>query len=224
MFDALIFAAALTARVSAADVIAVALVVVLPLPLVLAAALVLLLSAFWRREPATGADWERVFLEGMVAELRGGATVRTAIGAAAHRVPELTASGWVRGAVAGRPLSEVALGMRREMVISGRAAAAALTFAADSGGASVGVFTSLAQQTDDVIELDRERRVASAQARLSAMVVSGAPLPILVWLASRGTLAELVGSAPGRLVLGAGIALEVAGIALTVLQLRRPRR
>jgi Flp pilus assembly protein TadB len=224
VFTGLIIAGALAARVPVIVVAILAAVLFAPMPLVVIG-FVCLAPVVWRRgRSRTRAHAESVFLRGVAAELRAGATLRMAMGAAADRTPELELSEWVRAAAAGWPLAELSMGLRRTLPVSGRAAAAAVEFASGSGGSASEVFSSLAAQTDEAIALDRERRLASSQARLSALVVGGAPLPVLGWLLARGTLADLLASRAGVLLLGAGLALVAIGTGITVFQIRRAAR
>ncbi len=177
-----------------------------------------------RSAPRTPADGdESGFLRAVAAELEAGATLRTALIAATDRTPGLALDDWVRRAAAGRPLADLAPQLGARLPVAGRAAAAAISFAAASGGASVGIFTGLAQQADDALAVQRERSVATAQARFSALIVAGAPVPVLVWLAVRGTFSELMAVPAGRLVLAMGIGFELSGIVTTVAMLRRAR-
>jgi Flp pilus assembly protein TadB len=84
--------------------------------------------------------------------------------------------------------------------------------------------TTLAARADDIGTLARERRALTAQARLSAWIVGGAPLGLLAILAVTGRLGGLLGDPVGRFVLGVGLALEFAGAATVVLMVRRSTR
>jgi Flp pilus assembly protein TadB len=166
-------------------------------------------------------DDESTFLRAVSAELYAGATLRSALVAAADRAPGLAIGDWARRASAGRPLTGLADVLRTRLPGAGRITAAAIAFASVSGGASHGIFAGLAQAADDARAVQRERSVATAQVRLSALVVAAAPAPVLVWLALRGTFAQLIAMPAGRIVLIVGLGFEVVGVAATVMMLRR---
>jgi len=219
-----ILAAATAVGVPGPGLASLALALLVPVPL--GAVLVVGSAAVAiRQRPGSGpTDAESIFLREVAAELRAGATLRTATVAAAERAHELDLVGWARHARAGLPMAQLAGPLGRRLPISGRAATAAVEFLTVSGAAAAEVFTRLAAQTDEAIELHRERAVASAQARLSAIVVAAAPLVVLLWLAARGALSQLLATGAGRFVLGAGMGLELAGIAVSMLMLRRSAR
>jgi Flp pilus assembly protein TadB len=166
-------------------------------------------------------DDESTFLRAVSAELHAGATLRTALIAATDRAPDLDLGVWARRATAGRPLAVLAEELRHRLPEAGRTTAAAITFASVSGGASHGIFAGLAQAADEARAVHRERSLATAQVRFSALVVAAAPIPVLVWLALEGTFGALIAMPAGQVVLVLGIGFEVVGIAATALMLRR---
>jgi tight adherence protein B len=175
-----------------------------------------------RREP--GPADEADFLRGIAAELAAGASLRTAVVAAADRAPALDLRRAVRLARAGFAADRIGEELRSSLPYNGRAAAAAFRLAAETGGATAGVMATLAARADEIGALARERRALTAQARLSAWMVGGAPLLLLAALGLTGRLDGLVGSVPGQAVLVVGLGLELAGIGAVALMLRRAQR
>ena len=74
------------------------------------------------------------------------------------------------------------------------------------------VFARLAERANADADLLRQRRVLTAQARLSALIVAGLPV---VWLmfGGVGRIVSLIDAGAG-VVAGLGITMEVAGMAL----------
>ncbi len=172
------------------------------------------------RGPGDEAD----LLRGISAELAAGASLRSAVVAAADRTPALDLGPAVRLAHVGFPASRIGEALRSALPLNGRLVAAAFRLAATTGGKAAGIMSTLAVRADDVGALARERRALTAQARLSAWVVGGAPLLLLVVLAATGRLSGLLSDPVGRLVLIAGGALELAGAAVVVLMIRKAGR
>ncbi len=168
-------------------------------------------------------DAEGAFLRAIAAELQGGATLRVALAAATERAPELALDEWARRVVAGRPLAALADQLRHHLPATGRRTAAALVLASTFGGASVAVFQGLGQQAADAAALRRERSAATAQVRLSVMVVAGAPIVLMVWLVGTGAIGDLAATSTGRLILGIGTGLELVGLVVVIVMVRRIR-
>lgn len=171
-----------------------------------AAVVVLLLANSLRGlvERNRSAPFDEVqFLTSVAADLRSGASVRTAIAGTAHHSSVAKAQ---RLAVAGAPLDEVAVAIE-DLPINGQRAAAALQVVARAGGRSAAVFDGLADRAMEAAERARERRALTTQARLSAGVVGGLPVVSLL-LGGADRIGLLIGSG------NAGIA--VAAIAVTM--------
>ncbi len=183
-------------------------------------------AAVWtRRGSATAGAGEAAFLRSLSAELQAGATIRSALAAAARTSHVTGLDVLTRLAPAGRPLPELAAVVRRSMPQVGIAAAAAINVVATSGARAAAVFGELAGQADAAIALERERSASTAQARLSAMVVAGIPVVGVLLVTATGRGHALAGSgAPGRLVMGVGAALLAAGSLAIVVMLRRAAR
>jgi tight adherence protein B len=182
-------------------------------------------TVWHRRTPAAaGPSAEADLLRGMAAELAAGASLRGALVAASDRAPSLDLRRAVRLAAAGFPAAEVGEALRDALPHNGRLVAPAFRLAAETGGRASGIMTTLAARADDVGALARERRALTAQARLSAWIVGGAPLLVLGALAAAGRLGPLAAAPAGRIVLAVGIGLETAGVAAVALMLRRAGR
>lgn len=222
MLTALTLSATLIAPIPLVAAVAIAAAATLPLPASAVATVALAVVALRRGRDDAGA--EGVFLHAVAAELRSGAVLRTALVEAAARTPSLELDTWVRRASAGVHLATLGGPLGARLPTSGRSVAAAIEVLADSGGSAATVFSRLAAQADDARVLQRERRAAGAQARLSAAVVAVLPVPVLAWLLARGSLAALTASTSGVVVLTAGVALELVGVAATAVLLRRGRR
>ncbi len=172
-----------------------------------------------------GPDDEARFLQGVAAELDGGASLRGALVEAAGRASRLDLQPVVRRAALGRPMAEVAAALRASLPLNGRLAGPALGLAAATGGRSAAVFSGLAVRAAAQGDLARERRSLTAQARLSAAIVAGAPLVLAAALAVGGGSASLLGLGAGGVALAAiGLGLELAGVAVVWWMIRRAER
>ena len=100
-----------------------------------------------------------------------------------------------------------------------RAAAGALVVASTMGGRSAAALDGLAASLRDRLGIAAEAQAQSAQARLSAVVVGGAPIAFVVFSAMVDPTAAglLVGTAAGRVCLALGLGFEV----LAALWMRR---
>jgi Flp pilus assembly protein TadB len=168
---------------------------------------------------------ETTFFNAMAAELRAGASLRVALGAAAARAPDLGLATVGRRAAAGQPAPAVAAELAHALPRNGRLAGAAFSLAAETGARAADVFETLAQRSANVDELDRERSTLTAQARMSALVVGGAPVALLVALIATGRAEALLEAGPvgwGIALVGGG--LEFAGLAVVGFMLRRAGR
>lgn len=117
---------------------------------------------------------EAVFLEGLAAELRGGASLRSAIADAAARTG-IDLAVPVRLAQAGRPMEDIAHPLGERLVVNGAVAGPALRLAATAGAGVAPLFDALALRAAEAADEERETRALTAQARLSAWLVGGAP-------------------------------------------------
>ncbi len=194
--------------------------------------LVLVGAAIWgvvaavqRRSPRVTPDSEATLFRAMAAELRSGASLRSALAEAAHRVPQIQLGRPVRYAEAGMQMAEIAEAVETQLPENGRLAAAAFRLSDWSGARVADTFDRLAERAAATAELARERRAATAQARLSAVIVGVAPLVFTVLLMATGRGAGLLehGSL-GWLVLGVGLGFETVGLVTVAVIVRRAER
>ena len=165
---------------------------------------------------------EAVVLASLAAELRRGASLRTAIEPAATRATDLDLAAAVRLAEAGAPIERVAAAFASALPGVGPLAGPALEAAAASGGGAARVFARLADRAGAHEELIGERGALTAQARLSAAVVGGIPCVVLGAMALSGRLAALGGSSVlGGVAVAVGSLLMLTGVALVVVLTRR---
>lgn len=160
-------------------------------------------------------------LEQVAAALRGGASISDAL-------DSLTADGLLAADVR-RIQARAALGLgladalttwpEERPIPAVRAAAGALAVAVTMGGRSAEALDGLAASLRERLGATAEARALSAQARMSAIVVGGAPLAYLAFSAitDPASANALVGSSAGRICLAAGLLLE----ALAALWMRR---
>ncbi len=163
---------------------------------------------------------EARFLAGIASELRAGAALRGAFEAAAQRAPELQLEPLVRLSLAGVPVSQLAAGVSELLQQNGRATAAAMRIAGETGGRTAAMFESLAQVAAEDRALYRELRAATAQAKISSLIVGGMPVGFLLWQAFTGRLLELASSGIGITILAIGLTLLASGAAVVGMLLR----
>lgn len=161
-------------------------------------------------------------LEAIAAELRSGATVASAVFAGAGAEGPLAADfAAIRARVElGASLTEALAAWASERdAPSVRAAAGALAVAGLAGGRAAEALDGLAASLRERLGVLAEARALSSQARLSAVVVGGAPLAYLCFSAAidRSSIELLVTTPVGAACLGAGLLLE----ALAALWMRR---
>jgi Flp pilus assembly protein TadB len=178
-----------------------------------------------RRRAAVGPDDEAALLRALSAELRSGASLRSAFAEAAHSVPSLDLAASVRVAAAGMPVDLVVDDLEETLPENGRLVGAAFRLSSWSGARVAAVFDNLASRATEAADLSRERRAATVQARLTAAIVGVAPLAISLFLfvAGRVSIPEGIGVL-GIVVVGLGLALEVMGLAIVGVIIRRESR
>jgi Flp pilus assembly protein TadB len=137
--------------------------------------------ARWRRRHSSHRSDEQQLLAAIHAELAAGASLRHAIAA----VGDHTESTDVRRlALAGAPMKTVVAALE-----AGPRVAAAIDVAARSGGRAAAVFQRLADRAAADVDLAREQRTLTTQARLSAAIVAGMPILWLLFGAGAGIVA-----------------------------------
>ena len=165
--------------------------------------------------------WEGAYLHAVAMELAAGASLRTALGAAADRAPELELGLVIRLAEAGAPLARLADALASALPQQGRVAGAALRTAGATGGRVATVFENLAQVSAEDRQLRRETRAATAQARISAWIVGGLPACYLGYQFFTGRVAELVQSPVGLGIVAVGGGFLVTGSSVVTVMVRR---
>jgi tight adherence protein B len=155
-------------------------------------------------------------LERVASELRSGGTIATAIGAGSTTDGALAADLAVVDARVrlGATLPDALRAWSDERTVPGvDASAGALAMCASVGGASADALDGLASSLRDRLAVASEARALSAQARMSAIVVGGAPVAYIGWSAiiDPHSLQVLLGTTVGRMCLAAGMALELLG-------------
>ncbi len=161
-----------------------------------------------RRQP--GIDEQQFFLA-VHGELRGGASLRHAIGAAAQAQSGDMAADIHRSAVRHHSMTAVC-GSLRQLPEMGHVAAMATRVAMESGGRAADVFHRLADRARVNAALERQRRTLTVQARLSAAIVASLPLLWLVF-GGWGRLQVLIRHG-GGVVAATGVGMEALGVAL----------
>jgi len=155
-------------------------------------------------------------LERVASELRSGGTVSTAISAVAGGDGPL-ASDMARIDTRirlGASLVQALGAWASERAVAGiDASAGALALCSSVGGRSADALDGLATSLRDRLGVAAEARAVSSQARMSAVVVGGAPVAYIAWsaLVDPHALQVLTGSGFGRVCLVLGIGLEAVG-------------
>ncbi len=155
-------------------------------------------------------------LEHVASELRSGGTVATAIGTVAAGEGPL-ARDMARVDTRVRPGASLAQALgawSSERAAPGvDASAGALALCTAVGGRSADALDGLAASLRDRLGVAAEARALSSQARMSAIVVGGAPVAYIVWsaLVDPHALQVLTGTLFGRVCLGFGLGLEGLG-------------
>lgn len=205
-------------------VIALAALSVVEPRLVLAGAAGWALFNLVRRRRTSSADVEATFLRALAAEIGAGSSLRLALADAATRV-QLDLDPAVRLARAGMSMDRVANALSKQLAHNAVAVGAAFELSDWSGARTAAVFEGLADRATEAAQLEREKAAATAQARFSAWVVGLAPLVFTALLLAGGGFGSLrrAGGA-GFFVIGLGLALEVAGLAVVALILKRASR
>lgn len=204
-------------------IIGIVAVAVLELRLVIVGAAVWGLYTWRSRRKTANTDTEAAYLRALASELRGGSSLRFAIAEAQLRVP-IGLGSTARLARAGMPMEQVARQMRLGLAHNGVAAAAAVELSGWSGARIAAVFEGLAERATEAAELRREQRAATTQARLSAWVVGLAPLVFTALILAGGGLGSPDFDGTVATVVGVGVLLEVCGLAVVALIVRRESR
>lgn len=166
---------------------------------------------------------EGTFHQAVTAELRSGASLRSALARATGTVPALRLQRLERAANSGLPINYLQQVLLARLPNTGRATAAALAVLEETGGHAIPTFEGLALIAQDVTSIERDRRVSTAQVRMSALVIAGLPLGFLTYLVLSGRFGQVAERAPVMLM--AGGAMLAIGVAWMGWMLRpwRPR-
>lgn len=176
------------------------------------AAVPVVAAAWWaRRQLGREQMTEVQYLTAIAAELRSGATVRRALDTAAGPDPAPTFAAIRRLCRAGMPAADIAESLRLALPRDGVAAATAFEISVETGGAAAAAFDELAHQAAERAVLAGELRLATAQARVSGLIVGGLPLVMMGWQAASGRLGVVLATGVGRYAVGVGSLLLVAG-------------
>lgn len=225
MLIALLLAAGLVLGVHPAALTLAGLAAIEPRLVLLGAAAWAVVHAMRRRRRRVTPDDEATYFRALSAELKAGASLRGALGEAADRVPDLSLDQAVRFAAAGTPMAEVADVVEVQFPENGRLAGAAFRLSDWSGAQVADTFAGLADRASSSAELARERKAATAQARLSAIVIGIAPAVFAALLLATGRGSGLVDHGViGLSILGIGLTLEVLGLLVVALIIRRAER
>lgn len=159
---------------------------------------------------------EADLLRGIAAELEAGASVREALVLGAARVPALPLETVIRYARAGRSAVEVADRLWPVLPVNGRLVASAYEIVSATGARAAGVFSSLAVGAAAKVELERERRTLTAQARFSAWMVGGLPVVATGLLMASGRGPEPHGLGGALSAIG-GLLIAIGGLVIWLL-------
>jgi len=225
VLTAVLLAGGLALGVPPAIIAVAAVAAIEPRFVLISAAIWAAVAAVQRRSPRVTPDSEATLFRAMAAELRSGASLRSALAEAAHRVPQIQLARPVRYAESGMQMAEIAEAVESQLPENGRLAAAAFRLSDWSGARVADTFDGLAERAAATAELARERRAATAQARLSAVIVGVAPLVFTVLLVATGRGGGLLEHGRlGWMVLGVGLGLEIVGLVTVAVIVRRAER
>ena len=155
-------------------------------------------------------------LERVASELRAGGTIATAIAALAAGDDPLAgdlARVGARVGVGATAAEALRMWSVERTAVGVDAAAGALALCTSVGGRAADALDGLATSLRERAAVAAEARALSAQARMSALVVGGAPVVFLAWsaLVDPRSVHALTASGAGRACLGAGVALDALG-------------
>ena len=153
---------------------------------------------------------EVLVLVRLAAELRAGATLRSAVVHIADSNEALAEAAALAGA--GRPMRQVVQAAAPAMGRYAGITVSALRIAAETGGSIVPVVEQLVTEVMALDELARERRAAMAPVLLQSVIVGGIPLVTLLAMTLSGKLLSLAARGPwhaGMVLVGG--ALVVVG-------------
>lgn len=214
MTAALGLAAALVAGVGIRRAALLATTLVFPFPILALAAISYLVA----RDGAVSRT--AIFCDSVAAELRSGSSLRGALDSAlvSVRGPDLPKLPHGSGS-----LSEAASVVAAEFTDAGRELGMTIEAAALAGGASADLFDEIAAVAIAQSEIAHEVRIASAPARVTALIFLAAPVIYFASRARSDSFLGLLDSPAQRLVGVLGLGLFALGLGAAGLILRRAR-
>lgn len=168
-------------------------------------------------------DPEVALLTAVATELRAGLSLRGAI----ESVARMSGSAFrsvSRKASLGIPMDEVATELAAHLPRQGRLVGVAVRLSSSMGGRAAGVFESLAVLAADEAELRREGATGSAAARLSAWIIGGVPVGLVVWQIASGRMLETLLLPMGIPIVLSGLGLVALGGTAVILMTRKASR
>ena len=184
----------------------------LPVPLAVVGVLGIAFAsvAARRRTRAASVTGEGDLLRVLSGRVSAGATIRSTI---ADPTVDLVPGHARRLAALGVSMADVAEAMITVFPVNGQAFRAICSFSEHTGARISAALAALADRADDASELERERKVALAQVKLSAVVVGLVPIAASIGLVALRGVPEPGG--PAIVVpMVVGIALQVVGTAV----------
>lgn len=179
---------------------------------------VVVVALVWRGKRQEGGMAVR-FLEGVVAEMRSGASLRHSLAASMAA----TGDHGLADECLVLPWDELGGRIGEALPGTGPELAIALAGAARSGAPPADLFDEMASLALAHDEIRREIRVAAAPGRVAAGVFVGAPVAYLGWRWASGDLPSLFATGNQRGIAFVGSALFLCGIAGALLILWRAR-
>ncbi len=187
----------------------------------LIALLIIVFYVVWhwtRRDPKPSPAMEAAFYQRLLSELESGSSVRSGLAAAIAAEHDLDLADVARRLHAGSHLEYALEPLEHRLPHTGMLARAALLLGSETGGEIRSSIADLGAMARDLIEVERQVGVHTAQARLSALVVGVLPLVAAIGLmAARGGLPD---PGIGRALVVAGLGFQIAGLGFVALILR----
>jgi Flp pilus assembly protein TadB len=212
MFLAVLLAGGILVGVPFVIVAGVLLFSLLPAPVALVGVLVIIVASTLahKRTRAASAGGEGDLLRQISGRVSAGATIRSTI---ADPTIDVVPEHARRLAALGVPMAAVAEALIAVFPVNGRSFRAICSFSEHTGAGISAALSVLADRADDASELARERRVALAQVKLSAVVVGLVPIAASIGLVALRGVPD-PGGAIIVVPMVAGIALQVVGTAV----------
>lgn len=166
-------------------------------------------GAVKNRQQRRSAPSESVFLRSLAGAMLAGATLREAI----HQSDSPAVSSLARRlCVLGAPMTDIGAEVRPNLLATGEAFAVLMTMSDMTGGSAAGSMHLLADRANEAEQQARDGRVASAQAKFSAVVVGCIPLVIALGLVAVRGVPEPGGAAVVLPMVAGAIAMVVGAI------------